>query len=54
MPLLLTACLSPCENEVFSDVPSPSGKEHAIVFQIGQPRTGLETINLRPVIRQSD
>jgi hypothetical protein len=33
MPLLLTACLSPCENEVFSDVPSPSGKEHAIVFQ---------------------
>jgi len=31
--LVLTSCLSPCDNEVLQEVPSPEGSYKAVVFQ---------------------
>jgi hypothetical protein len=31
--MLAAGCVDPCGNEVVSDVPSPSGRHHAVVFK---------------------
>src|SRR5262245_54521765 len=33
MTLPLMSCVDPCGNGIISDVPSPNGKQHAIVFE---------------------